>query len=79
MKVFKSIFRTEMKEAWFSKAITSVGLTGALSVPSQMPKYGFRSLVIVSQDKKSGHKIHCWALCENLNSSEKSFGEKHHT
>lgn len=32
----------------------------------------------ISQDKNSSHKIYCWALCERLNSSEQSFGEKHH-
>ena len=32
MKAFKSIFSTEMKEALFSKAMTSVRFIGALSV-----------------------------------------------
>jgi len=41
-----------MKEAWFSKAMTSVRFIGALSVPSYLPKYGFRSPAAVSQVRK---------------------------
>ncbi|EOA98023.1 hypothetical protein Anapl_14603 [Anas platyrhynchos] len=55
---------TEIKEDWFSKAMSSVRFTGAVSAPSQLPKYGFSSPDAKSSAKyeKFGRKICCCSL-----------------